>query len=209
MKMSGTAHAVLGTFANDVFQDTYADQKFACMPACYKVRPLCYEVMNHSFDFWAQSWASKPTSAARETDQQSNSVEVPAGFTLQPSSSYAGFCTSMAEDDASSDCVVCLERPPTFVFKKCGHLGVCGKCRKWMCKEQYNNNKDKNPRCRLLTSKWITSCRRSRLSAHTVVKSHKLFIVVNTLASCTQSSLEWLGAAGSPPSVAPEKGEVG
>ena len=143
MKMSGTAHAVLGTFANDVFQDTYADQKFACMPACYKVRPLCYEVMNHSFDFWAQSWASKPTSAARETDQQSNSVEVPAGFTLQPSSSYAGFCTSMAEDDAPSDCVVCLERPPTFVFKKCGHLGVCGKCRKWMCKEQFNKNKDK------------------------------------------------------------------
>ena len=143
MKMSGVAHAVLGTIANGVFQDTYADQKIVCMPACYKVRPLCYEVMNHSFDFWAQSWASKSASAARETDQQSNSVEVPAGFTLQPSSIYVGLCTSMAEDDAPSDCVVCLERPPTFVFKKCGHLGVCGKCRKWMCKEQFNKSKAK------------------------------------------------------------------
>ena len=66
--MSGVAHAVLGTIANGVFQDTYADQKIACIPACYKVRPLCYEVMNHSFDFWAQAWESKSASAARETD---------------------------------------------------------------------------------------------------------------------------------------------
>jgi hypothetical protein len=38
MKMSGTAHAVLGTFANGVFQDTYADQKSACLNQCLLVR---------------------------------------------------------------------------------------------------------------------------------------------------------------------------
>ena len=142
MEMSGTAHVVLGRFANGVFQATYAGQKFACMPACYKVHPLCYEVPDHSFDFWASSCFRKLTSVVGETGQQSNSVEVPAGFTLQPSSSYVGFCASMAEDDPPEDCVVCLERPPTFVFKKCGHLVVCGKCRKWMCKEQFNQNED-------------------------------------------------------------------
>ena len=85
MRMSGAAHAVLGNIAGGVFQDTYADQKIVCIPACYKVRPLCYEVMNRSFDFWALSLVSKSARAAGETDQQSDSVEVTAGVTLQPS----------------------------------------------------------------------------------------------------------------------------
>ena len=34
-----------------------------------------------------------------------------------------------------------LVQTPTFVYEKCGHLGVCGPCRKWMCVAQYNKRK--------------------------------------------------------------------
>ena len=45
------------------------------------------------------------------------------------------------EELVDPECMVCLSRPPVFVFKKCGHLGVCASCCKWMRKEQFNKNK--------------------------------------------------------------------
>ena len=45
------------------------------------------------------------------------------------------------DDEVESECMVCLSQPPTHVFEKCGHLGVCGNCWKWMCKEQSTKNK--------------------------------------------------------------------
>ena len=174
-KTSGKAHAVLGTFVNGEFRDTYAHEKLRCLPACYKVRPKSYQVMNHSFDLdslCSELFGRRPaalrtnadedrligTTAAGETDGQSTSADedwsIAASVDVEtcqastsadeePSSTPAGFWAAVVhvQDEAESECMVCLERSPTFVFEKCGHLGVCYKCRQWMCKEHFNKNK--------------------------------------------------------------------
>ena len=49
-------------------------------------------------------------------------------------------------DEAEPECMVCLDRAPTVVLEKCGHLGLCGKCWKWMCKEHFNRKKKSQTR---------------------------------------------------------------
>ena len=192
MKMSGVAHAVLGTIANGLFKATYAHQTIACIPACYKVRPLCYEVMNHSFDFWALYTTVSENDVQPDCvvclERSPTCVAKKCGHILVCAKCFPTWCdtralgdavmkhsqdvgtlsrisksvsdakekekqldrsTIEAEDDSPSDCVVCLERPPTFVFEKCGHLAICGKCRTWMCKERFNKLKTKK-KCHLL-----------------------------------------------------------
>ena len=159
--MSGKMHAVQGTFANGEFRDTCAHEKIACSPACYRIRDRArpYHVMNHSFGFWSEEFY---------TD------EVPAGFVLQtcpqetcPESVSVSSCAVATSTlgtenkerlvgtiawcawrmETTSECMVCLSRPPTFVLKVCGHCGLCGHCWKWMCKEQFNKNRSE--RCQV------------------------------------------------------------
>ena len=48
--------------------------------------------------------------------------------------------------ETEPECMVCLSRKPIWVFESCGHRGVCGECRKWMCKAQFNKNKSEQCR---------------------------------------------------------------
>ena len=68
----------------------------------------------------------------------SSSSEVGCVFVGQNSGGIA--------DKVQTECMVCLSRPPTLVFEVCGHYGVCGPCRKWMCKEQFNRRKSEQCR---------------------------------------------------------------
>jgi len=159
--MSGKMHAVQGTFANSDFRDTYANQKIGCLPICYRIRdrPKQYYVMDHSFDFWSEAFvaytAPVPAGFVLQTCAEEPDWEfVPASSWASQSSSsstenkeqlsgtIAGRAWQMgAEAEGESACMVCLSRPPTMVFKACGHCGLCGHCWKWMCKEQFNKNK--------------------------------------------------------------------
>ena len=159
MKMSGNAHAVEGTLVNGEFRDSYAHPTLRCIPVCYKVRNVCYSVVNHSFDFWAPHFFSssgdEDFSSSGDKDwmmvgnegtilNHANSESRARGSavsTLELSSTPVGWAAPVVEDEAEAACMVCLERPPTIVFEKCGHLGVCGKCRKYLCKEEFNKNK--------------------------------------------------------------------
>ena len=147
--------------ANGEFRDACAHEKIACSPACYRIRDRArpYHVMNHSFGFWSEEFY---------TD------EVPAGFVLQtcpqetcPESVSVSSCAVATSTlgtenkerlvgtiascawrmETTSECMVCLSRPPTFVLKVCGHCGLCGHCWKWMCKEQFNKNRSE--RCQV------------------------------------------------------------
>ena len=45
-------------------------------------------------------------------------------------------------EECSVCCFICLDRPNTFVFEKCKHDGVCGKCRTlFVMQDQYIANK--------------------------------------------------------------------
>jgi len=86
--------------------------------------------------------------------------EAPAAFSLQFAvpADVTGLEHSSTPDEAESECMVCLVRPPTFVFEKCGHFGVCGKCWKYMCKspaalvmEKVADAKLMCPYCRAVT----------------------------------------------------------
>ena len=163
-------HAVQGTFATGEFKDTCASDKIGCLPVCYRIRdrPREYYVMDHSFDFWSEAFftykAPAPagfvlTPCEEEPNWEFASVSI---CTVASSSSsnenkgqrmetIAGRDLQMeADSEDESACMVCLLRPPTMVFKACGHCGLCGHCWKWMCKEQFNKNKSENVRCRLL-----------------------------------------------------------
>ena len=146
MNMSGVAHAVLGAVGGGKFIDNYSVFKQACIPAVYKVRPLCYEVLYHSFDFWGQfSSASRdkiqmdlPTACEPHCTVTSNNI-----LSELPNSTFTSTESPTEDDESSSSCVVCMEREPTLVFDHCGHLAVCGHCHKWLLTKKLELNKDK------------------------------------------------------------------
>ena len=59
----------------------------------------------------------------------------PLSCVSQPNSEPS--CISDSEDP---ECMICLSRPPSFVVEKCGHQGLCNKCRRYVCKQQSNEN---------------------------------------------------------------------
>ena len=187
--MSGKVQAIQGTFTNSKFQDTYAQQRLACLPACYRIRPCFrpYSVINRSIDFWAEELHSNESEVVITEEEASNGrlqalaegtgpnsvhassfavvssraradeeylMEGIAGNhspeTISSSSEVA--CVFIEQesggiaDKVQTECMVCLSRPPTLVFEVCGHYGVCGPCRKWMCKEQFNRRKSEQCR---------------------------------------------------------------
>jgi len=135
--MAGKAHAVLGQWSDGEFQDAYADLNIQPAPACYKIRcrtRQCY-LKDHSFDFLGTSlteWPDEPSASG--SGSESLPIVAEEG-TLEKNQA------TVADDP---ECGVCLARPPTFVFKACRHFGVCGSCRNWMCKQQFNANKEKS-----------------------------------------------------------------
>ena len=162
---SGTAHAVMGSFESGEFRDTYAHPNLRCLPACYKICAKRREMIGHRFSFGLvggvfRCWKDELDSHCREIieaerDQQSSSnlgeasdadLVSAAGVTDKnlrnaKSESVTEHLTPIKDAEEEAECIVCLERSPTFVSKKCGHFGICGTCRKWMCKEHFNKYK--------------------------------------------------------------------
>ena len=62
---------------------------------------------------------------------------LPSGFAASPSDPVI----RSDEVEIAQECMVCMEESPTFVLKLCGHYGVCGRCRKMLCKAQFNKNR--------------------------------------------------------------------
>ena len=61
----------------------------------------------------------------------------------QPTTISTAKLTTPTKEEASLECMVCLGRLPTMLFERCGHLGVCGHCAKFMLNEQNMKNKRK------------------------------------------------------------------
>jgi len=149
--MSGKLHAVQGTFANGEFRDTSAHDKLACLPACYRIRSRAreYYVKGHSFDFWSDELDTSSSGESHGLDASANE-DLSTDIISTSSAAACGAAERHPNDiadESEAECMVCLSRPPTFVLKVCGHFGLCGHCWKWMCKEQFNRNK--NERCQL------------------------------------------------------------
>ena len=99
-----------------------------------------------------------PSSVSGSTDTTASPDTSPASTSSASSEMYGdpldqdpGSMSSEMRDEAESECMVCLSRVPNWVFASCGHLGVCGDCRKWMCKAQFN--KHKSEQCQVTPSK--------------------------------------------------------
>ena len=153
-QMAGKAHAVLGQWSNGEFKDAYAHPKIRPSPACYKIRcrtRKCY-LKDHSFDFLSTSLTEWPGSKSLPIVALLNCSR--SGSSASASCSGSESLPIVAEEGMleknqatvadDPECGVCLSRPPTFVFKACRHFGVCGCCRNWMCKQQFNANKGKS-----------------------------------------------------------------
>ena len=93
----------------------------------------------------ATGMTSSPDSSLTSTNSASS--EMPC----DPLDQDPGSMSSERPYEAEPECMVCLSRVSAWVFESCGHLGVCGDCRKWMCKEQFN--KHKSEQCRVTPSK--------------------------------------------------------
>ena len=143
--MSGDMHAVCGTVRDGRFEDFMESVKLCTWPACFRVKAMekPYLVPHHCLKFWEplfedESESRSEPSAAHDGAAQSR-VKPPRTGT---SGNDAGLTSDPAESTLHDpECMICLSRPPTFVFQSCGHLGVCGPCRKWMCKHEYNRGK--------------------------------------------------------------------
>jgi hypothetical protein len=123
---------VSGQWTDGVFRDRYAHSRLAPLPVCYRVRPRKkqYHLMNHNFNFWSESFF--------DAEKSEESSEPPPVESPQPRK-------PPLEKQPEPECMVCLSRPPRFVFQACRHYGVCAHCRTWMCKSQFNASK--TPRC--------------------------------------------------------------
>ena len=158
-KMSGKVHAVQGTVVHGEFHDTYAGEILTVAPPCYKIyfraKPLF--VPSHSMDLWSENhWKAKTARENRKRNKEpktsslllsrSNQLQRAEERRMEQEKSKPNPQDPqerMKEENASQECMVCLARPPTCVFDKCGHLGVCGHCGKWMLCLQYNKGKAK------------------------------------------------------------------
>ena len=88
----------------------------------------------------SQPWAAPAESSAAE--------HFSPGFdALAKGSSTPAEAAMFVEDEVKPECMICLERPPTRLFEKCGHLGVCGCCATGLMKEQYfiNQGSEQSP----------------------------------------------------------------
>ena len=99
-----------------------------------------------------------PSSVSGVTDTTASPDTSPASTSSASSEMYGGSLdhdegsmSSEMQYDAEPECMVCLSRVPHWVFASCGHLGLCGDCRKWMCKAQFN--KHKSEQCQVSPSK--------------------------------------------------------
>ena len=143
--MSGKMHAVLGTVRERKFVDIMENQKVCTLPACFRVKAMkkAYFVPHHSLGFWEPLFEkeSGPQSESAATCPADSQSRVIAPGT-EDVGNDAGQTSARADNELRDpECMICLSRPPTFVYEKCGHLGVCGPCRKWMCVAQYNKRK--------------------------------------------------------------------
>ena len=146
---SGFMHAVFGTVHGGMFVDSMESERLCTWPACCRVRSTKkqYLVPHHCLEFWEPLFqtVSRPQSeseAVRSTENQSM-IELPRDGTCDHD---AGKVSAPVEESLPSpECMICLSRPPTFIFQACGHSGVCGPCRKYMCRHEYSQGKTSKP----------------------------------------------------------------
>ena len=140
-KIAGLAHVVEGTILDGEFCDTYAYNSIGILPACYKINlnTKRYWFTNHSFDFWCYEDRGGTVSEVSGIGSKSEAT----GSADELSKMPAGFKLTTPTKEASLECMICLERPPTLLFEKCGHLGVCGPCATFMLNGQNMKNKSK------------------------------------------------------------------
>ena len=142
---AGFMHAVIGTVHDRKFEDSMESERLCTWPACCRVRVTKkqYHVPHHCVEFWDPLFqtVSRPQieSEAVCSAEKKLMIELPCD---ERSDHEAG---QVEESVASFECMICLTRAPTFVFKECGHFGVCGPCRKYMCKHEYSQGKTSKP----------------------------------------------------------------
>jgi hypothetical protein len=162
--VAGSVHVMQGNFDDDgLFIDTSNDQRFMVPPSCYRIcsspRRGGNSVRTNGFRL---NWkgllrdVDDMTTGLRDVDDRmvegtapvvEGGVEMPSGFALAASPSDFAASSSdpvirSDEVEITQECMVCMEELPSFVLKHCGHYGVCGRCRKMMCKAQFNKKKD-------------------------------------------------------------------
>lgn len=144
--MSGNMHAVFGTLREGKFADIMDSDRICTWPACFRVRAMkkAYFLPHHSLKFWAplfdnESESQSEPPATCDEDTHSRGI---APTMENVGKNDARQTSARAQNELRDpECMICLSRPPTFVFQACGHMGVCGPCRKWMCKHEYNKGK--------------------------------------------------------------------
>ena len=142
---SGNMHAVFGTLREGKFADIMDTDRVCTWPACFRVRAMkkAYFLPRHCLKFWEPLFDNDSESESEPAttcdDDTHSRVTAP---TLETARNDARQTSARAENELHDpECMICLSRPPTFVFQACGHMGVCGPCRKWMCKHEYNKGK--------------------------------------------------------------------
>ena len=140
-KIAGLAHVVEGTIIDGEFCDTYAYNSIGIQPACYKITSNTkrYWFKNHSFDFWCYLDRGETVSEVSGIGSKSEATGSADDLSKMP----ADFKLTMPTKEAFLECMICLERPATLLFERCGHLGVCGPCAKFMLNGQNMKNKSK------------------------------------------------------------------
>ena len=170
--VDGNVHVTQGTFVENEFMDL-PKLPIAKPPACYRVRPtkFKYALGDHSFSAFSDLRAEFGFATLIRTDRHqllvqsdvaSSSIDdqqkrmplvakLVLAYVYKQSAIRDRGPTHCDEDvhgkktvmEEPHECMVCLDRPATMIFAVCGHFGVCGLCRKWLCKEQYLKNKSK------------------------------------------------------------------
>ena len=94
--------------------------------------------------------AKAASTSAEETNNASTGSVPPASGPASSSESMtaAQLKKSQGTEDVAGDvdteidnvCMVCLDFEPGFVLTKCGHFGICSKCRTGMYLRQNNSN---------------------------------------------------------------------
>ena len=102
-----------------------------------------YWIRHRSFDYWSDATQDYGRSEISSTGE-SQAQESPSGAygsMYDPAKILAASNQATSECKTSAECMVCLMREPTCVFQDCGHLGVCGRCCKFLLQEQNMKNK--------------------------------------------------------------------
>ena len=79
-----------------------------------------------------------------DNNDQTREVEPTVLSARSPESHPPEHVCIISESHHDSLCVLCIDRPPNFVFQQCGHLCLCSKCRTAVYLQTVRNNKQRS-----------------------------------------------------------------